>query len=46
MFQTDLSEDRVDGNYASSAEKLAGWLSKDRAYYPAARPWVSTRCDG
>lgn len=30
-----------DKGYAASATKLAGWLSVDKAYYSAARPWVS-----
>lgn len=31
---------QADG-YVAWAERLNMWLSKDRAYYPAARPWVS-----
>lgn len=40
VFETHLSDVAFGGNYAPSAEKFADWLSKDRAYYTAARPWV------
>lgn len=40
MLQSQLSEENVNGNYASAAQKLAAWLSRDKAYYPAAKPWI------
>lgn len=40
-FKVHLADVRPSGNYETSSEKLAGWLSKDKAYYPSARPWVS-----
>ena len=41
-FRAQLSDITYEGSYASSAEKLAGWLSRDKAYYEAARHWVSS----
>ena len=43
-FKTHLSDPTQGGPFLNSAEKLAGWASKDKAYYPAARPWVSAPC--
>jgi hypothetical protein len=40
-FLAHLSDGTQGGPFASSAEKLAGWASKDKAYYPSARRWVS-----
>lgn len=40
-FKAHLADVKPGGNYESSSEKLAGWLSRDKAYYPSARPWVS-----
>lgn len=41
VFEAHLSDAKYGGNYQPSAEKFAGWLSRDKAYYTTARPWVS-----
>lgn len=40
-FRSHLSDTSSSGLYVSSAEKLLGWMSRDKAYYQNARPWVS-----
>ena len=37
MFRSNLADAK---SYASAAEKLLGWMGRDKAYYPDARPWV------
>ncbi|KAI0325298.1 hypothetical protein GY45DRAFT_1438496 [Cubamyces sp. BRFM 1775] len=39
IFQKNLASDNLQ-DFTTAAEKLAGWLSKDRAYYPKARPII------
>ncbi|CDO69722.1 hypothetical protein BN946_scf184687.g7 [Trametes cinnabarina] len=39
IFQKNLSSDNLL-EFATTAEKLAGWLSRDKAYYPKARPMI------
>lgn len=41
IFDSHLSDTKYGGNYAPSSEKFEGWLSNSKAYYTAARPWVS-----
>lgn len=40
LFRRNLTENNVN-LYAATADKLASWASRDRAYYPYARPMVS-----
>ncbi|GBE87910.1 hypothetical protein SCP_1201350 [Sparassis crispa] len=39
IFRKNLAEGGI-GAYTATAEKLALWLSKDKAYYPQARPII------
>ncbi|KAI0663864.1 hypothetical protein C8Q70DRAFT_1050487 [Cubamyces menziesii] len=39
IFQKNLASDNLQ-DFTTAAEKLAGWLSKDKAYYPKARPII------
>lgn len=40
LFRRNLTESNVN-LYAATADKLATWASRDKAYYPYARPVVS-----
>lgn len=40
LFRRNLTESNVN-LYAATADKLATWASRDKAYYPFARPVVS-----
>lgn len=40
IFQKNLSSDNL-AEFATAADKLSGWLSRDKAYYTRARPMVS-----
>ncbi|KAI0636025.1 hypothetical protein C8Q77DRAFT_609008 [Trametes polyzona] len=39
IFLKNLSSDNL-AEFTTAAEKLSGWLSKDRAYYTKARPMI------
>ncbi|KAH9831625.1 uncharacterized protein C8Q71DRAFT_296108 [Rhodofomes roseus] len=39
LFRRNLSENNV-GLYAATADKLALWAARDKAYYPFARPVI------
>ena len=44
LFRRNLTENNVN-LYAATAEKLAMWASRDKAYYPFARSVVSGQCN-
>ncbi|OJT06650.1 hypothetical protein TRAPUB_2508 [Trametes pubescens] len=39
IFQKNLSSDNL-AEFATAADKLSGWLSRDKAYYTKARPMI------
>ncbi|KAL1949566.1 hypothetical protein VTO73DRAFT_8447 [Trametes versicolor] len=39
IFQKNLSSDNL-AEFATAADKLSGWLSRDKAYYTRARPMI------
>lgn len=41
VFQKNLSSNSAI-EFGTAAEKLSGWLSRDKAYYTKARPMVSS----
>ncbi|KAF7791634.1 hypothetical protein EIP86_002654 [Pleurotus ostreatoroseus] len=40
MFRSNLADAK---SYASTVQKLLGWMGRDKAYYPDARPWTAKR---
>lgn len=41
MFKQNLTDPT---QYLITVQKLLGWMSRDKAYYPNARPWVRAFC--